>query len=269
MIFSGSKRRIPWQPPLRSCAARCLYRDIWFDKPPLYPLIYALWGAVSRVAAACGGRNFRLPIVLSRLSFRAGLAGEGAGYSTAACSRFVSPSIPSAVMALAPDLLTLPLHLAAVYLAWRGRPFIGPVAVSRCFSTARLCSLRLLACFGPLFVSGRFCCPEYRRRGLAQWNEALPPIGVKFRVWGSRYSADTFVTSPCGGNCTNGELAGVPLGLGDRRGCGVADSRHSSGGWSRYRSAAVTRACGFFLVTTFTSFRYLLSWARKGLRRCG
>src|SRR5258708_19332819 len=38
---------------------------------------------------------------------------------------FLTFGIPSAVMALAPDLLMIAPHLAAVYLAWRKRPLLS------------------------------------------------------------------------------------------------------------------------------------------------
>ena len=38
---------------------------------------------------------------------------------------FLTFGIPAAVMALAPDLLMVLPHIAAVYLAWRGRPLLS------------------------------------------------------------------------------------------------------------------------------------------------
>ena len=39
---------------------QALYRDIWFDKPPLYALIYTLWGAASGWPLRIAGAAFVL-----------------------------------------------------------------------------------------------------------------------------------------------------------------------------------------------------------------
>src|SRR5207247_4369673 len=41
---------------------------------------------------------------------------------------FLTFGIPAAVMALAPDLLMVLPHLAAIYFAWRRRPFLAGLA---------------------------------------------------------------------------------------------------------------------------------------------
>jgi hypothetical protein len=37
---------------------KILYRDIWFDKPPLFPMLYLLWGAHTGVALRIAGAVF-------------------------------------------------------------------------------------------------------------------------------------------------------------------------------------------------------------------
>ena len=55
---------------------KTIYRDIWFDKPPLAPSVYLLWGA-RRLAAAAGRSHLCAAGMLDRLSI---------------CARFVVPA---------------------------------------------------------------------------------------------------------------------------------------------------------------------------------
>jgi hypothetical protein len=104
--------------------AKSLYRDIWFDKPPLLAYTYLLWGAQIGVPLRIAGAAFVSLCCLMAWKFARAIWGPGEGLAAAlATGFFLTFGIPSAVMALAPDLLMILPHLAAVYLAWRGRLF--------------------------------------------------------------------------------------------------------------------------------------------------
>jgi len=104
--------------------AQSLYRDIWFDKPPLLAFAYLLWGAQIGVPLRIAGAAFVFLCCLMTWEFARDLWGPREGLTAAlATGFFLTFGIPSAVMALAPDLLMILPHLAAVFLAWRGRPF--------------------------------------------------------------------------------------------------------------------------------------------------
>jgi hypothetical protein len=179
---------------------KVLYRDIWFDKPPLYALIYTLWGAVPGWPLRLAGAAFACLSCYLAWRFVREMAGERAGL-LAACllAIHLAFDIPSAVMALAPDLLTLPLHLAAVYFAWRGRA----LASGLCAGVALLFNGKALfialACllWTPrlLFVAG-FAAPNLVAGVWLLANGALGGYWREVWVWGSRYSADTFIASP-------------------------------------------------------------------------
>lgn len=103
---------------------KTLYRDIWFDKPPLFPAVYTLWGARTGVALRLGGALFALACCWMLGRFGGELFGEREGTVAAGLlAFFLIFGIPSAVLALAPDLLMILPHVAAIYLAWRGRAF--------------------------------------------------------------------------------------------------------------------------------------------------
>ncbi|HTB20180.1 MAG TPA: hypothetical protein VK708_18785, partial [Bryobacteraceae bacterium] len=105
---------------------KSLYRDIWFDKPPLSALIYLLWDARIGVTLRIAGAAFVFACCGMLWLFARDLWGPREGLAAALLlGFFLTFGIPSAVMALAPDLLMVLPHIAAVYLAWRGRPFLS------------------------------------------------------------------------------------------------------------------------------------------------
>jgi len=103
---------------------KALYRDVWFDKPPLTAFVYLLWGARIGLPLRIAGAAFIFLCCLMTWKFARDLWGPREGSAAAvAMGFFLTFGIPSAVMALAPDLLMVLPHVAAVYLAWRGRIF--------------------------------------------------------------------------------------------------------------------------------------------------
>src|SRR5262245_22640943 len=100
------------------------YRDFWFDKPPLSALLYLLWGAEAGWPLRLAGALFVTLVSWILYRFARELWGDLEGRFAACLSGFfLTFGVPSAVMALAPDLLMIAPHAGAVYLAWRGRAF--------------------------------------------------------------------------------------------------------------------------------------------------
>ena len=123
---------------------KALYRDIWFDKPPLYALVYTLWGATPGWPLRTAGALF--VCLSSFIAWRClrKEAGESAGLLAAVLlALYLTFDIPSSAMALAPDILTVPLHFAAICLAMkRARVRVRHVRGSgSARSTGKLCSL--------------------------------------------------------------------------------------------------------------------------------
>ena len=101
-----------------------LYSDVWFDKPPLLAYSYLLWAAQIGVPLRIAGAAFVFLCCVMIWTFARRLWGSREALAAALfLGFFLTFGIPSAVMALAPDLLMILPHLAAVYLAWRGRAF--------------------------------------------------------------------------------------------------------------------------------------------------
>ena len=105
---------------------KALYRDVWFDKPPGSPYLYLLWGAHIGWPLRVAGAVYIWLCCLMAWCFARNIWGEREGTAAAMLlGFFLTFGIPSAVIALAPDLLMVLPHLAAIYFAWRQRPLLS------------------------------------------------------------------------------------------------------------------------------------------------
>ncbi len=181
---------------------KVLYRDFWFDKPPLAPLFYLLWGAHTGVALRVAGALFVLACCWMAWRLASELWSEREGLIAAGLlGFFLTFDVPSAVMALAPDLLMLLPHLAALWLARRGRPLASGIAAGAamlvnpkgvlvlavCLLWSRRDWLWILAGFAGVNALGLIA--------LAGCG-ALPGYWQQVWAWGAIYSRDTFIGAP-------------------------------------------------------------------------
>jgi len=113
---------------------KVLYRDIWFDKPPLVALF-------SLVPDARAGWPLRLADALSAwlacwvcYAFARDLWSRQEGLRAAGLvGFFLIFDFPAAVIPAASDMLMLAPHVAAVWLAWKARPFWSGVLAGVAF----------------------------------------------------------------------------------------------------------------------------------------
>ncbi|MEJ7605311.1 MAG: glycosyltransferase family 39 protein [Bryobacteraceae bacterium] len=170
---------------------KMLYRDIWFDKPPFYALVYTLWGAQSGWPLRLAGAVYVLLACACVWRFARDLWGETeALWAAFLLAFFLTFGIPSAVMVLAPDLLMIVPHVLAVWLSWRRRPVAAGV----------LCGLAMLVNSKGLFVLA--ACLLWPGRVILLSSFALTQFGSALVLpseywsqvwtWGFRYSADSF-----------------------------------------------------------------------------
>jgi hypothetical protein len=127
---------------------KTLYRDLWYDKPPLSALWPLLWGAwpgwplrivsAATVLAAC---RFAFLLAARLWTPREGFAAAGmvAFYSV---FYFAHSTIP-----VEPDTLLMLPHLAAVYWAAARKPFAAGVAAGLGFLLTPKGAAVLAACF--------------------------------------------------------------------------------------------------------------------------
>jgi hypothetical protein len=124
---------------------RVLYRDIWFDKPPLVALLHLplVPGWSLRVAGAL----YALLACWIVWRFARDLWGEReAAIAAALLAFFLVFGIPSAVTPLASDMLMLAPHVAAVWMAWRGRALWAGVLAGLAFWISPKGLLVIAAC---------------------------------------------------------------------------------------------------------------------------
>lgn len=178
------------------------YRDFWFDKPPLAPLVYLLWGAYGGWPLRLAGALYVTAAAWLLYRFASTKWGEREGMLAAGlCAFFLTFGVPSAVMALAPDLLMLAPHVAAVYFGWRRRPLAAGLAagVAVLLNTKGL--FVLAACL--VFAGGAwkrvaigFALPNLVMLAGLGATGALAGYFEQVWRWGWLYSRDSFVASP-------------------------------------------------------------------------
>ncbi len=183
---------------------RFLYRDIWFDKPPLYALFYLLWGAGPGIGLRLAGTLFVALCCWLVFRFARELWEEGEALLAACLLGFyLTFGIPAAVMALAPDLLMIAPHIAAVYMAWRGRAFWSGVLAGIALLVNSKGILVLAACAVwaypalPLLLLG-FAVPNAIFAAVLFANGALADYYAQVWTWGFLYSRDALVSTSVG-----------------------------------------------------------------------
>ena len=172
---------------------KMLYRDVWFDKPPLSALVYLLWDARMGVLLRIAGAAFVFACCLMLWRFARDLWGPREGLAAALLlGFFLTFGIPAAVMALAPDLLMVLPHIAAVYLAWRGRPLASGLVAGIALLVNAKAFFVLAACLffawrGAGWLLAGFAIPNI----VALVWFGMPYVDQVWR-WGAMYSEQTF-----------------------------------------------------------------------------
>ena len=181
---------------------KTLYREIWFDKPPLLPAFYLLWGARAGWALRLAGALYSLLACWIAWRFARDLWSDREGFWAAGLlGFFLIFDFPSAVMPLASDLLMLAPHVAAVWMAWKRRPFWSGALFAIAFwinpkglFVAATCALWYPA--GVLLMAGGFAAVSALVLIWLAVSGALGPYWVEVWQWGRLYAASTFVASP-------------------------------------------------------------------------
>ena len=146
---------------------KMLYRDLWFDKPPLVALWPLIWGARDGWPLRVAGALFVLLACWIAYRFARELWTEREGlWAAALLGFFLTFDLPSAVIPLASDLLLVAPHLAAVWLAWKRKPLASGALLGVAFLINPRAAFVAVVC--------------------AVWNPAgIPWLAVGFAVVGS------------------------------------------------------------------------------------
>jgi 4-amino-4-deoxy-L-arabinose transferase-like glycosyltransferase len=132
---------------------KMLYRDLWYDKPPLSALLTLLFGAWAGWPLRIAGTLLAAGACAAAFRFASQLWSRREGFCAAGLlGFFLVFYLPSATIPLEPDTWMILPHAAAVYLAWSRRPLAAGVAAGLAFSL-NIKGLLVL-------VAGRCCWPD-------------------------------------------------------------------------------------------------------------
>lgn len=181
---------------------KTLYRDVWFDKPPLVAWIDLLWGARDGVWLRLAGAIYVLAVAGMAWKFARAKWTEREGLLAAFFAAFfLTFDLPSAVIPLASDMLLILPHFAAIYFAWRARPFwsgvaagIGLLCNSKAIFVLAACALWQWRAL-PMLLAG-FALPNAIAIGWMAAHGSAREFYRQVWQWGSIYAANTFVENP-------------------------------------------------------------------------
>ncbi len=183
---------------------KTLYRDIWFDKPPLFPGFYALFNAAMGWPLRLVGALF--VGFAAWAAWRAarqlwGAQSHAAEWAALLIAFFLTFDFPAAAMALTPDLLALPFHLLAVGAVAAGQPLLAGVFCGIALGFNGKALLILLVCLlwrwweSPRILAG-FALPLSVMAGWMGFQGSLLDHWQQVWVWGAAYSRDTPLAHP-------------------------------------------------------------------------
>jgi hypothetical protein len=181
---------------------KALYRDVWYDKPPLAALLYAAIGGFGGWSLRVFDALYVLAISAAGLRLAREMWGETEGLVAASLLGFyLNFDFAFAVVPIAPDLFMILPHLAAVYLAWKQRPLVaGAVAgVALMFNPKGVFVLAACVLFtyrsAPMLLAGFAATTGILAVALAATGSLDGYIDQVWR-WGAAYAKNSFVADP-------------------------------------------------------------------------
>jgi hypothetical protein len=132
---------------LQTLRGKLLYRDVWYDKPPLAAWLYAAMGALAGWPLRLLDALYVLAVSAAAWRFARDLWGRREAL-LAAClmAFFLNFDLPAAVIPMAPDFFMLLPHIAAVHCAWKGKPLAAGLWCGAAFLFHAKGALVLAAC---------------------------------------------------------------------------------------------------------------------------
>ncbi len=173
-----------------------MYREIWYDKPPLAAALYLFVGTGWTLRLA--GAIYSLLACVVCYWFARDLFERAAGlWAAGLLAFFLIFDLPVAVIPIGPDMLMLLPNALAVYLAWRGRAFWGGVVAGIAFlcNTKAVFVLAACALFGVEALGG-LLLPVIIGGGILWMQGAWSGYLAQVWIWSSAYAGSTFVEQP-------------------------------------------------------------------------
>ncbi|MGD0868575.1 MAG: glycosyltransferase family 39 protein [Bryobacteraceae bacterium] len=187
---------------LETLHGKMLYRDLWYDKPPLAAWLYAALGALPGWPLRLFDAVWLLAICAATWRFAGDLWGRREAFLAAALvAFFLNFDFPSAVIPAAPDLLLLLPHIAAVHCAWKRRPFWSGLCcgIGFLFHTKAVFVLAVCAVVAwpalPLLLVG-FLIPNGAAFAVLAAAGALPDYLLQVWRWGFAYAGSSSEPQP-------------------------------------------------------------------------
>lgn len=197
-----AEENLPLAAALQMIAGHTLYREAWFDKPPLLPAIYLLWRAETGWVLRVAGALYSLLVCLLAYAVARRLWSEReARWAAVLMAFFLVFWIHSAVTPLAADLLMLAPHLAAVHLAIARRPFWSGLLAGTAFLINAKGLFVAASCViwhpaGLLLIGAGFASANAAAMAWLWAAGALIPYYEQVWHWGRIYAGRTFVDAP-------------------------------------------------------------------------
>lgn len=181
---------------------KMLYRDVWYDKPPLNALVAVLFGAWQGLPLRIVSTLVAVASCVVAFRFASGLWSRREGYCAALLLAFSCIFyVPSATIPLEPDTLMILPHLAAVYFAWRQKPLLAGLVAGLAFAmnikglTVLLVCLIFAPAAWPLMLAG-FLIPNVLLLGWLVSQHAFPAYIESVWRWGLLYAGSPPGDSP-------------------------------------------------------------------------
>ena len=109
---------------IQTLHGKMLYRDLWYDKPPLAAWMYAALGAFPGWPLRVFDAFYILAICVAMYRFARDVWSEREGlFAAALLAFFLNFDYATAVIPIAPDFFLMLPHILAVHCAWRKKVF--------------------------------------------------------------------------------------------------------------------------------------------------
>jgi hypothetical protein len=179
---------------IQTLHGKLLYRDLWYDKPPLAAWVYAAIGGLAGWPLRLFDALYVLAVCIATWRFARDLWGRREAMLAAGLMAFfLNFDLASAVIPIASDLFMLLPHIVAVHCAWKGKPLAAGLwcGVAFLFHTKGVFVLAACALLGwrglPLLLLG-FAIPNVAvLAGLAAGG-ALPQYFRQVWEWSAAYA---------------------------------------------------------------------------------
>ena len=187
---------------IQTLHGKLLYRDLWYDKPPLSAWLYAALGAFPGWSLRLFDAVYILAACAAIWLFARDLWSRREAFVAAAMlAFFLDFDFAFAVVPIAPDLFLLLPHIAAVHCAWKRRPLaaglwcgVGFLFHTKAVFVLAACALLLWRGMPALFLG--FLIPNAAVWALLAAAGAFPDYIRQVWQWGLTYTRSSSELNP-------------------------------------------------------------------------